>query len=105
MKYPGIYCPVGVDLTSVSVPASSLPDVASDWIDFDFPDIWLNSDTAYAIICGAPDANETDFPRWHRVQDTGTYLCGCVASSSDYGENWGLVFDDDFLFREFGYIW
>jgi hypothetical protein len=98
----GYLVPIGEDLTFNSTPCVNLPDTVLDWVKFDFPDILLEPGT-YAIIVSAHYANETAFPRWKRVADTGNYPNGTVVSSSDYGVTWNIVSTDDYLFEEYGY--
>lgn len=99
----GFFVPVGDDLVSNITLCNSLPDVAPEWVEFSFEDTELEAGT-YAIVVGAPDANETAHPRWRLVQDVGNYTGGTAVSSSDYGGYWGLKYDDDFLFEEYGKI-
>jgi hypothetical protein len=92
----------GNDLTSVSLPTSSIPYNYYDWVEFNFPDITVTPGQTYYIIWSPTSTDEYHLCCW-RMCTTNPYPNGGVwdYSPSTGWENWySTVYD--FCFKTYG---
>ncbi len=93
----------GQDLTSVEIPADTIPENTGTWIVADFQDIHVTPGLTYYLVCrtvggGYPGA----LFAWWRTPDT-NYPNGSAYHSGDGGASW-FTNDDDFLFQTYGQL-
>ena len=79
-----------------------------EWIEFDFDDISVTPGKTYYIICKTQDKGTSHsycycwYFAWKEEGRRGPYQYGKAYFSTNQGENWNAIPDDDFCFITYG---
>jgi hypothetical protein len=93
--------PYGDDIVYVDVPHSQIPTFAG-WVSIDIPPTLLRAGTKYAIVCRGIDVDAEHYFFWRKDSTEPTYLLGNEEVSTDGGETWTSV-DNDQMFEVYGH--
>jgi VCBS repeat-containing protein len=90
----------GADLTSISVPASSI-GTGYSWVEFDIPDVSMTPGNTYYIVLRTNGGSSSNSYSWGFGYYT-PYTNGVFWFSSNSGGTWSQYPQYDFCFRTFG---
>jgi hypothetical protein len=93
--------PYGDDIVYVDVPHSSIPTL-SGWVSIEIPPTLLSAGNKYAIVCRGIDVDAEHYFLWLKDSTSPTYTLGNEEVSTDGGETWESV-DNDQMFEVYGY--
>lgn len=95
--------PVGSDLCSGVIPASTITTIAA-WYEVTMSpsNIVLQPGTMYAIVVRCPGTSDLNSVWWNYDGSSPTYTGGTLCTSDNSGDSWSTDASKDLMFYEYG---
>ncbi len=95
----------GITIAAARLDASSFivydPEIQHlEWVEFDIPDVWINTNTTYYMVLYT--ANVTDNYYWIGGNSSNQYPDGSAYISMNDGQTWDAYIDADGCFKTYG---